>query len=49
MSYFISLYAEFRNKGEQEWKLVGKDSITEDFKLFMVGDPGDWTESDRFH
>lgn len=49
MSYFISLYAEFRNKGEQEWKLVGKDSITEDFKLFMVGEPGDWTESDRFN
>lgn len=49
MSYFVSLYAEYRNKGEQEWKLVGKDSITEDFKLFMVGDPGDWMESDRFH
>lgn len=49
MSYFVSLYAEFRNKGEQEWKLVGKDSITEDFKLFMVGEPGDWTDSDRFH
>ena len=49
MSYFVSLYAEFRNKGEQEWKLVGKDSITEDFKLFMVGEPGDWTETDRFH
>lgn len=49
MSYFVSLYAEFRNKGEQEWKLVGKDSITEDFKLFMVGEPGDWTESDRFN
>ena len=49
MSYFVSLYAEWRNKGEQEWKLVGKDSITEDFKLFMVGEPGDWTETDRFH
>lgn len=49
MSYFVSLYAEFRNKGEQEWKLVGKDSITEDFKLFMVGEPGDWTDTDRFH
>lgn len=49
MSYFVSLYAEWRNKGEQEWKLVGKDSITEDFKLFMVGEPGDWTESDRFN
>lgn len=49
MSYFVSLYAEFHNKGEQEWKLVGKDSITEDFKLFMVGEPGDWTESDRFN
>ena len=49
MSYFVSLYAEFRNKGEQEWKLGGKDSITEDFKLFMVGEPGDWTESDRFN
>ena len=49
MSYFVSLYAEFRKKGEQEWKLVGKDSITEDFKLFMVGEPGDWTERDRFN
>lgn len=49
MSYYVSLYAECRNKGEQEWKLVGKDSITEDFKLFMVGEPGDWTDSDRFH
>jgi len=49
MSYFVSLYAEYRNKGEQEWKLVGKDSITEDFKLFMVGEPGDWTDSDRFN
>lgn len=49
MSYYVSLYAECRNKGEQEWKLVGKDSITEDFKLFMVGEPGDWTESDRFN
>lgn len=49
MSYFVSLYAEWRNKGEQEWKLVGKDSITDDFKLFMVGNPGDWTESDRFN
>lgn len=49
MSYFVSLYAEWRNKGEQEWKLVGKDSITEDFKLYMVGNPGDWTDSDRFN
>ena len=49
MSYFVSLYAECRNKGEQEWKLVGKDSITDDFKLFMVGEPGDWTDSDRFN
>lgn len=49
MSYYVSLYAECRNKGEQEWKLVGKDSITEDFKLFMVGEPGDWTDSDRFN
>jgi len=49
MSYYVSLYAECRNKGEQEWKLVGKDSITDDFKLFMVGNPGDWTESDRFN
>lgn len=49
MSYYVSLYAEWRNKGEQEWKLVGKDSITEDFKLFMVGNPGDWTDSDRFN
>lgn len=49
MSYFVSLYAEWRNKGEQEWKLVGKDSITDDFKLFMVGNPGDWTDSDRFN
>lgn len=49
MSYFVSLYAECRNKGDQEWKLVGKDSITEDFKLFMVGEPGDWTDSDRFN
>lgn len=49
MSYFVSLYAECRNKGEQEWKLVGKGSITDDFKLFMVGEPGDWTETDRFH
>lgn len=49
MSYYLSLYAEFRNKGEQEWKLVGKDSITENFKLFMVGEPGDWTDSDRFN
>lgn len=49
MSYYVSLYAECRNKGEQEWKLVGKDSITEDFKLFMIGEPGDWTDSDRFH
>jgi len=49
MAYFVSLYAEWRNKGEQEWKLVGKDSITEDFKLFMVGEPGDWTETARFH
>lgn len=43
------MYAEWRNKGEQEWKLVGKDFITEDFKLFMVGDPGDWTDTDRFN
>ncbi len=49
MSYYVSLYAEWRNKGEQEWKLVGKDSITEDFKVFMVGNPGDWTDSDRFN
>ena len=49
MSYFVSLYAEYRNKDEQEWKLVGKDSITDDFKLFMVGEPGDWTDSDRFN
>ena len=49
MSYFVSLYAECRNKGDQEWKLVGKDSITEDFKLFMIGEPGDWTDSDRFN
>lgn len=49
MSYYISLYAEYRHKGEQEWKLVGKDSITDDFKLFMVGNPGDWTDSDRFN
>ena len=49
MSYFVSLYAECRNKGDQEWKLVGKGSITDDFKLFMVGEPGDWTETDRFH
>lgn len=49
MSYYVSLYAECRNKGEQEWKLVGKDSITEDFKLFMIGEPGDWTDSDRFN
>ena len=49
MSYYVSLYAECRNKGEQEWKLVGKDSITEDFKLFMVGEPGDWADSDRFN
>lgn len=49
MSYYVSLYAECRNKGEKEWKLVGKDSITDDFKLFMVGNPGDWTESDRFN
>lgn len=49
MSYYISLYAEYRRKGEQEWKLIGKDSITDDFKLFMVGNPGDWTDSDRFN
>lgn len=49
MSYFVSLYTECRQKGEKEWKLVGNDSITEDFKLFMVGEPGDWTDSDRFH
>lgn len=49
MSYFVSLYAECRQKGEKEWKLVGNDSITEDFKLFMVGETGDWTDSDRFH
>jgi hypothetical protein len=49
MPYFVSLYAECRQKGEKEWKLVGNDSITEDFKLFMVGEPGDWTESDRFN
>lgn len=49
MSYYVSLYAEWRNKGEQEWKLVGNDSITEDFKLFIVGEPGDWTDSDRFN
>lgn len=49
MSYYVSLYAEWRNKGEQEWKLLGKDSITEDFKLFMVGEPGDWTDTDRFN
>ena len=49
MSYFVSLYAECRQKGEKEWKLVGKDSITEDFKLFMVGEPGDWNDSDRFN
>ena len=49
MSYYVSLYAEYRMKGEQQWKLVGNTSITDDFKLFMVGNPGDWTESDRFN
>lgn len=49
MSYYVSLYAEYRMKGEQQWKLVGDNSITDDFKLFMIGNPGDWTESDRFN
>ena len=49
MSYYVSLYAEYRMKGEQQWKLVGNNSITDDFKLFMIGNPGDWTESDRFN
>ncbi len=49
MSYYVSLYAEYRMKGEQQWKLVGNRSITDDFKLFMVGNPGDWTETDRFN
>ena len=49
MSYYVSLYAEHRMKGEQQWNLVGKGSITEDFKLYMLGNPGDWTESDRFN
>lgn len=49
MSYYISLYAEYRIKGEQQWKLVGDTSITDDFAFFMVGNPGDWTESDRFN
>lgn len=49
MSYYVSLYAEYRMKGEQQWKLVGNNSITDDFKLFMIGNPGDWAESDRFN
>jgi len=49
MSYYVSLYAEYRMKGETQWKLVGDRSITDDFKLFMVGNPGDWTETDRFN
>ena len=49
MSYYVSLYAEYRMKGKQQWKLVGNRSITDDFKLFMVGNPGDWTETDRFN
>jgi hypothetical protein len=46
---FISLYAEFRAKGEHQWNMLGTDSITDDFKEFILGDHGDWTDSDRFY
>lgn len=49
MSYYISLYAEYRRKGERQWTLVGTDSITDDFKRYIVGESGDWTDSDRFN
>lgn len=49
MSFYVSLYAEYRMKGESKWNLVGTDAITDDFKLFIVGNPGDWTDSDRFN
>lgn len=49
MSYYISLYAEYKRKGERQWTLVGNNSFTDDFKRYIVGNPGDWTESDRFN
>lgn len=49
MSFFVSLYAEFRVKGEHQWNMLGTDSITDDFKQFILGNQGDWTESDRFY
>lgn len=49
MSYYISLYAEYRRKGERQWTLVGNGSFSDDFKQYIVGDPGDWTDSDRFN
>ena len=49
MSYYISLYAEYRHKDEQQWTLVGNNSFTDDFKRYIVGEPGDWTDSDRFN
>ena len=49
MSYYISLYAEYRRKGERQWTLVGNNSFTDDFTQYIVGEPGDWTDSDRFN
>jgi len=49
MSSHITLYAEYRKKGEETWHLAAGRSITGDFKFIILGEPGDWTESDRFN
>lgn len=49
MSFFVSLYVEYRPKGATEWKLAGEDSVTGYFRDYMVGEKGDWTDMDRFN
>ena len=49
MSHHISLYAEWRDKGTNEWHLAGNGPVTLDFKHIILGDRGCWSENDRFN
>lgn len=49
MSFHISLYAEWRTKGTNEWHLAGNGPVTFDFKHIILGDRGCWSENDRFN
>lgn len=49
MSTYISLYAEWRDKGTNEWHLAGNGPVTLDFKHIILGDRGCWCENDRLN